>query len=156
MYQISIITVGSLKESYWREAEKEYLKRLTPYAKVAIHELKEEAFKNANDKNRVLIAEAERIVKKIPKDATIILLDIEGTTKTSEAFAHMLHSEGGRGEHIVCIIGGPLGIHESIKSKARYSLSLSRLTFTHQIARILLLEQLYRALTILAEKSYHY
>ena len=156
MYYITIVAVGSLKESYWRDAAQEYLKRLKPYAKLTIKELKEEAFKDENNKERVVSAEGKKILAALPNDATCILLDIDAKQMTSERFAVVLQEMGERGDHLVFIIGGPLGVSDEVRKKVRLVVSLSQLTFTHQIARILLLEQLYRAATIIHRKTYHY
>ncbi|MBI2484032.1 23S rRNA (pseudouridine(1915)-N(3))-methyltransferase RlmH [Candidatus Uhrbacteria bacterium] len=156
MLRITIVAVGSLKEPYWRDAVKEYLKRLTPYVKLTIKEVKEEAFKSEKDKKRVLAVESKKIFSAIPEDAACVLLDTAAKQLTSEQFAAALHEMGGRGNHLVFIIGGPLGVSDTIRQHAALLLSFSRLTFTHQIARILLLEQLYRAVTIIHRKIYHY
>lgn len=156
MFRITVVAVGSLKESYWRDAVQEYVKRLKPYAKLTIKELKEEAFKDENDKKRVLAMEGAKILATIPHDTACILLDTDGKQMTSEELASSIREMGERGNHLCFIIGGPLGISDEVRKKARLSLSFSRLTFTHQIARILLLEQLYRAVTIIRRKTYHY
>jgi len=134
----------------------EYAKRLKPYAKLSIKELKEEAFKDEKDKKRVLAVEGKKILEAIPNDVAYILLDIDAKQMTSKEFAVALQEMGERGNHLYFIIGGPLGVSDEVRQKAYVSLSFSRLTFTHQIARILLLEQLYRAVTIIQRKIYHY
>ncbi len=156
MFRITIVAVGSLKESYWRDAVQEYLKRLKPYAKLSIKELKEEAFKDEKDKKRVLNVEGRKILAATPYDATSILLDIDAKQISSEELAKKVQEMGERGTHLCFIVGGPLGVSDEVRKKARLLVSLSRLTFTHQIARILLLEQLYRAATIIHRKTYHY
>ncbi|MBI4242540.1 MAG: 23S rRNA (pseudouridine(1915)-N(3))-methyltransferase RlmH [Planctomycetes bacterium] len=156
MFRITIVAVGSLKESYWRDAAQEYLKRLKPYAKFTIKELKEEAFKDEKDKKRVFAQEAVRIIASLPIDATYILLDLDAKQISSEEFAKNIQAMGERGSHLCFIIGGPLGVSDEVRQKADFLMTLSQLTFTHQIARILLLEQLYRAVTIIQRKTYHY
>ncbi len=156
MYILSIITVGSLKERYWKDAEHEYLKRLTPYAKVDIVSLKETAFSRVSEKEKVVSLEGEHILKKIPKDVYCLILDRVGTHMSSEAFAECLKDEGERGQKIVFIIGGPLGISEEVRNRANKRISLSHLTFPHQLASIVLIEQIYRAMTIVHNKQYHY
>lgn len=156
MFRITIVAIGSLKESYWRDAAQEYIKRLKPYAKITIKELKEESFKDESDKNRVLSMEGAKILAAIPHDAACILLDIDAKQMASEEFAKTIQKMGERGDHLCFIIGGPLGVSDVVRQKSVLRLSLSRLTFTHQIARILLLEQLYRAVTIIQHKQYHY
>ncbi|MBI4250300.1 23S rRNA (pseudouridine(1915)-N(3))-methyltransferase RlmH [Candidatus Uhrbacteria bacterium] len=156
MYRITIIAVGSLKESYWREAEKEYRKRLASDAKIVIKELREVPFRSAADKERILAREADTIMKSIPKDSSVIVLDIAGKAMSSEEFARTIDKRANSGEHLCFVIGGPLGLSEQIRREAALDLSLSSLTFTHQIARVLLFEQLYRALTIIKGRPYHY
>lgn len=156
MFRITIVAIGSLKESYWKDAVQEYMKRLRPYAKLTFKEIKEVAFHNVHDKKRILSIEAERIEKLVPKDSILILLDREGRELPSEKLSEFLQQEGGRGEHLCFVIGGPLGVSDTVRKKSVLRLSLSRLTFTHQIVRILLLEQLYRAMTIIHQKMYHY
>lgn len=156
MYTVSIITVGSLKEQYWKDAEHEYIKRFTPYANIDVCSMKEYAFRAVSEKETVLIHEGELILKKIPKDAYCILLDRTGVEVSSESFAECLKHEGERGRRIVCIIGGPLGISEAVRKRAHKVFSFSHLTLPHQLARIVLIEQIYRAMTIIHGKQYHY
>lgn len=156
MYKITIIAVGELNESYWKDAQKEYLKRMVPYAKIDIKELQDESSRNVSDRARILQKEGERIVKAIPKNSPVLVLDIHGRKTGSEEFARMLENKGGNGEHLCFIIGGPLGLSDESLAKASASVSLSFLTFTHQLARIVVLEQIYRAMTILHGKHYHY
>lgn len=156
MYRITIVAAGSLKESYWRDAAQEYIKRLKPYAKLAIKELKKETFKDENDKKRIISMECAKILATIPRNTACMLLDIDGKQMSSEEFSQTIQEMGERGDHLCFIIGGPLGVSDEVRKMARLSLSFSQLTFTHQIARVLLLEQLYRACTIMHNKIYHY
>lgn len=156
MFRITIVAIGSLKESYWKDAVQEYMKRLRPYAKLTFKEIKEVAFKNVKDKKRVLSVEGTKILEAIPNDAACILLDIDTRQMASEEFAKAIQKMGERGEHLCFIVGGPLGVSNEVRERIRLCLSFSRLTFTHQLARILLLEQLYRACTIMHNKIYHY
>ncbi|MBT4153719.1 MAG: 23S rRNA (pseudouridine(1915)-N(3))-methyltransferase RlmH [Candidatus Magasanikbacteria bacterium] len=155
MYKITIIAVGKIKDAYWKDAENEYLKRLQQYAKMEIIELKEEAFTSTNERAAIQKKEAALIEKHIPQGARVIALSEDGKTYDSIAFAQTLDQLGQRGDHIVFIIGGPLGVFPELK-KRDLSISLSQLTFPHQMVRPMLAEQIYRACTILKKKQYHY
>jgi len=156
MYQITIVAIGALKETFWKEAAAEYAKRLSPFAKVKIVEAGEAPFKSAGEAPAVVRVEAEALRKKIPADGFSIALVKEGRPFSSEEFAELLKREGEGGRELVFIIGGPLGLDPDLAGKSHLKLSLSQLTFTHGEARAVLLEQLYRAMTILARKTYHY
>lgn len=151
---LHLICLGKLKEAYWREAEAEYLKRLSPYYKIIIHELKEEGFSEKDSKEKTKDKEAEKIIavlEKIKSD-NIIILDEHGKQSSSVEFSEVLSPLADP----VFIIGGPLGLGEKILNEGKYKLSLSKLTFTHQMARVFLLEQIYRATMIKIGKKYHY
>jgi 23S rRNA (pseudouridine1915-N3)-methyltransferase len=152
---ITIITLGKLKESYWREAEGEYLKRLTPYAKINIVELREEPFDEKSPPEKIKAREAEKIIAILEKNknAHIIALDETGKEFSSKKFSSELEKTTG---NIIFILGGPLGLHSSIKDAAHAVISLSQMTFTHQMARVILLEQIYRAMMIKTGRRYHY
>ncbi len=156
MLNIKIIALGKLKESYWKEAETEYLKRLHPYAKVEIIELPEEPFRDTDDREKIKKIEAEKIKKHLKEGAVVFALHEKGKEFTSPNFAKFLEDNSTRGETIIFVIGGPLGLHESILNLATQQVSLSEFTFPHQMVRTILLEQLYRATTILKERKYHY
>lgn len=153
---IKIIVLGKFKETHWKEAEAEYLKRLKPYAKIEIIELKEESFRDGDDHMSIKHKEAERVLKQLDKGTTVIALSEDGATYDSPAFAAFLEKQTVHGEHLTFVIGGPLGLHDSIKKAAHHTLSLSSLTFPHQMVRVILAEQLYRAVTIQKGKQYHY
>lgn len=156
MYQIKIITIGKLKEQQWKSACDEYLKRMRPFARVECVEVKEEPFLKQSEKKRVLDQESKRIAEHIPRDSFVIALDREGVQYPSERFAKAIRQIGEVGELIVFVIGGPLGLSSDVCEKAHLRLSLSQLTLPHQLARVVLMEQLYRAMTILHGKQYHY
>lgn len=156
MLNLHIITTGKLKESYWAAAEAEYLKRLRPYAKITWNELPEVAFRDVADREKIKAQEAQKIAKILPAGATVIALHETGREFTSIKFAEFLQTLCTRGETVAFVVGGPLGLHESILQLAHYQLSLSTLTFPHQMVRSILLEQIYRAVTILQGKQYHY
>lgn len=156
MHSITIISVGSLKEKYWKDAEQEYTKRLSQWASIAVKEIKEIPFAGVGAKAEVLKKEAALILKQIPRDSILIALDVQGKGYSSETFAGLLESKLDTGTPLTFVIGGPLGISDEITSRADIVWSLSPLTVTHQIARVLVHEQLYRALCIMKKKTYHY
>lgn len=158
MIHITIICLGKLKEKYWQQAEDEYLKRLSTFAKVEIKELKEEALAN-NEPMVIKNKEAEKIKKALvgKADGFIIILDEHGESFSSLSWAEKIQNlNNSQNNDFVFIIGGPLGLDESILKIADLKLSLSAMTFTHQMARIFLLEQFYRAMMIKANRKYHY
>lgn len=158
MLSITIIVLGKLKESYWREAEKEYLKRLSGFANVTIRELKEVPFDEKADPETVKKKEAEKIMAELDKleDAIVFALDEHGKNMNSVSLAENIAKWQHSSSHFVFVLGGPLGIHASILADADRILSLSPLTFTHQMARVILLEQLYRTAMINQGRRYHY
>lgn len=159
MLHIHLITLGKLKETYWREAEAEYLKRLKPYAKLIIHELREESFSDKDKPAVIKEREAKKIATEIEKirDSHIIVLDEDGKQFSSvELTKHINTTTLQQHNTVTFIIGGPLGLQDSIRKRANLVLSLSKFTFTHQMARIFLLEQIYRAMMIARGRSYHY
>ncbi len=158
MFNIHIITLGKLKESYWENAESEYLKRLKPYAKIKITELKEEPFKPSDPTEKIKAKEAQKIKFSISnlQSSIIIALHEKGKTHTSPELAKFLQTQSQSGQQITFIIGGPKGLHKSILDLATHQLSLSSLTFPHQMVRTILLEQIYRSVTITKGKTYHY
>jgi len=156
MYRLTVVAVGSLKESFWKDAISEYAKRLSPSAKTRVIEVAETPFKSAGEAPAVLRAEAETLKKKLPDGAYVIALDKGGMKPSSEEFAGWISREGEGGRELVFVIGGPLGLDPGFVRACHASLSLSGLTFTHGEARAVLFEQLYRAMTILGGKTYHY
>lgn len=156
MMKITLICVGKLKESYWQSAENEYLKRLGMFAKIEIKEIREESFSVSTDKEKIKKNEAQKIIATIPKDAKIIVLDEIGKEMSSKTFAKQIGDYKNIGESICLIIGGPLGLDDDLRNSAHDVISLSRLTFTHQMARVFILEQLYRAFMISNGRNYHY
>ncbi len=155
MMNIKIVALGKLKESYWKNAEAEYFKRLSPYAKIEITELKEEAFKSEKEREEVQKKEAEKILKHIDTDDIVIALHEHGKEMRSTDLAKTLEQKSQQGNRLTFIIGGPLGLHETVLQKANLQLSLSQLTFPHQMVRTILLEQLYRSVMI-GKGKYHY
>ncbi len=157
--KITIISVGKLKEKYWTGAIEEYSKRLTRYCSLGIVEVADEKCPdNAGPEDRKIILkkEAERIEAKIPADAFVVTMEIGGREFDSEGFAHWLDKLPHQGySHLALIIGGSLGLGEEITRRSQLALSFSRLTFPHQMVRVILLEQIYRAYRIIRNEPYH-
>ncbi|MFC7440141.1 23S rRNA (pseudouridine(1915)-N(3))-methyltransferase RlmH [Laceyella putida] len=157
--RIQIITVGKLKEKYLKQACEEYLKRLTPYAKVEVVEVNEEKGQDpVHDAEVALIKqkEGERILKALSPDAFAIALAIEGKSLSSPAFAKRLEQLGTYGQsQVAFVIGGSYGIAPEVLKRADLLLSFSAMTFPHQLIRVFLLEQIYRAFKIIRGETYH-
>ena len=153
MITADIITVGKLKNLYWRDAFFEYTKRITPYAKIEVIEIPSSPFRTETDKKKTKKEEGERIRHALrgKEKNYIFLLDEKGKEFNSEKFADMI----GGGEHFTFVVGGALGFEDALKKEFSV-LSLSRFTLPHELARVVLVEQLYRAATILKGKRYHY
>lgn len=158
MLTIHIILLGKLKESYWREAESEYLKRLSTSVKIVIHELKEITFTDKDPRDSVKQKEAEKIREELGKikNPFIIALDETGKQFSSLQLSQKLEQWTQTHSEFVFILGGPLGLDDSVRRLAHHVFSLSLLTFTHQMARIILLEQIYRSTMIQEGRKYHY
>ncbi|MFA7277591.1 MAG: 23S rRNA (pseudouridine(1915)-N(3))-methyltransferase RlmH [Candidatus Gracilibacteria bacterium] len=156
---IRIIMLGKLKESFWVEAEKEYLKRLSAFSKIEIVELREEAFSEKDSAENVKKKESEKILKLISSDDFVVALDEHGKQYSSVGFSSELMKwleQGASRGTLTFAIGGPLGLDESVLRRANAKLSFSQMTFTHQMVRIFLLEQIYRGYMISAGRKYHY
>ena len=149
---IKIITVGYLKEQYLKDAINEYLKRLRKYTNIDIIEVKDEGLV---EKEKTLKLEEEKILKYIQDKDYIITLEIEGKELDSIEFANKIDKIHQEYSNITFIIGGSYGLSNTIKQKSNYHLSFSKLTFPHQLFRVLLLEQLYRSYKINNHESYH-
>lgn len=157
--KITLITVGRIKESFYREAVSEYRKRLSRYCSLEIREVEDERTPEGisdTEKEHILKKEGERIAKLLPENAYLVTLEIEGKSYTSETFAREIEGLRLRGQsHIVFVIGGSLGLHNAIKKRADLAVSFSKMTFPHQLMRVVLLEQLYRAFRIIHGEPYH-
>lgn len=149
---IKIITVGNIKEKYLQEAIKEYVKRIQKYTKIEIIEVKEEGI---IEKDKALKIEAERIETKLNNKDYIVTLEIEGIEMTSTEFAEKINNIWLETSNVTFIIGSSYGLSNSIKEKAKWHLSFSKMTFPHQLFRVLLLEQIYRSYKINNNESYH-
>ncbi|MGI6778231.1 MAG: 23S rRNA (pseudouridine(1915)-N(3))-methyltransferase RlmH [Acetivibrionales bacterium] len=157
--KITIVAVGKLKEKYLKDGISEYSKRLSRFCSLEIIEVADEKAPenlSAAEEANVKAAEAERILKRIKEGSLVIALDVKGSSFDSEAFAAKFQSffiSGG--SHITFIIGGSLGLDEELLKKARLRFSLSSLTFPHQLTRLILMEQIYRAFKIINGETYH-
>ncbi len=157
--KIEIICVGKLKETFYRTAVSEYLKRLSAFVKVEIIETMEISIPDkASDKECAILLnkEGDVLLNKIKKDTWCIVLDVKGKSMDSVDFSRALNECMISGQsHFTFIIGGSLGISQAVKNRAQLLLSLSDMTFTHQMTRIILLEQIYRAFCIINNRTYH-
>ena len=155
MFKIKIIALGKFKEKAYRELEAEFLKRLSPFAKIKIIELPEIGYGKNQDLEKIKEQEAQKIIKQLPDGGIVILLEEKGTLRNSKDFAVFLERVGGLGKELVFVIGSGIGLHESLHQYSNYSISLSPLTFPHNMARVVLEEQIYRACMILSGREYH-
>jgi len=159
MINLNIICVGRLKEQYLRDASAEYIKRMQTLCKLTVTEIPAEKLaENPSQKeiDRALEAEGKKIIEKIPKGAAVFAMCIEGKQRSSEELSRELDDLALTGmSNAVFIIGGSLGLSGEVKAKSKHRLSMSKMTFPHQLARIMLLEQLYRACQISLGTRYH-
>ncbi|MDQ0176272.1 23S rRNA (pseudouridine(1915)-N(3))-methyltransferase RlmH [Bacillus chungangensis] len=156
---ITIIAVGKLKEKYLKQGIDEYVKRLSAYAKIQIIEIPDEKAPEELSETEMRLVkqkEGQRIIAKIPTDAHVIALAIEGKMKTSEQLAADLERLMTYGKSkIALVIGGSLGLSEDVLARANEQLSFSKMTFPHQLMRLVLVEQVYRAFRIMRGEPYH-
>ena len=158
MLNIRIICVGKFKEKYWEAASAEYMKRLGAYCSISVTEVKEEklpAHASRADEENVITKEGKSILDRIGPGDYVIALDIGGRELSSEALAAKIAEISFTSSMIDFIIGGSLGLSREVKSRAALKLSFGRITLPHQLARIVLLEQIYRAFKINAGETYH-
>ena len=159
MQKVTVLCVGKLKEKFYADAAAEYAKRLSRYCKLDIVELPEERLPDSPSPAQIdaaLAREAEAIRAKLPPSASLIALCVEGRMRSSEELARLMTTWANRGEkQLVFLIGGSFGLHPSIKAEARLRLSMSPMTFPHHLARVMVLEQIYRAYQINAGTKYH-
>lgn len=157
--RLDLLCVGSVKEEFYRQAVAEYCKRLSRFGRLNIYEAKDErTAEHASEKEirMVLKTEASRLEKFLVPGAYLIVLAIEGTALTSESFSKKLSDlETGGKSHLQFVIGGSLGIDEELKKRADFTLSFSKMTLPHQLMRVVLLEQIYRAYKIKNNEPYH-
>ena len=158
--KITIAAVGKLKEAYLREGVAEFQKRIAPFAQLHIIEVNEEKCRehpSEAEQREHLEKEGERLLERVPKDALPIVLDVHGEVVSSEELSRRIDEYALRGtSHIAFLIGGAFGLGENVRRRAKWRWSFSKLTFTHQMARLLLVEQLYRAFKISRHEKYHW
>lgn len=158
MAQITVISVGTLKEGYLKDAIAEYKKRLSQYARVDEVNLKEETIRNEDDGSeirRALDNEGAKIIASLPKDSFNVAMCVEGKQYDSVELARLIGDASDAKGRIALIIGSSHGLSENVKRACDARISLSKLTFPHQLMRVILMEALYRSFTILAGKKYH-
>ena len=157
--KITLITVGKIKEKYLKDAIAEYSKRLSRYCKLEIVEVADEKTPDnasATVEDAIRDKEGERILKYIKEDVYVITLEIAGKMLTSEEMAEKIEKLGVQGtSHIIFIIGGSIGLGREILKRSDYALSFSKMTFPHQLMRVILLEQIYRSYRIMNHEPYH-
>ena len=150
--KITLVTVGKIKEKYLEAAIAEYSKRLGRYCRLEIVQVADEKTPEAQIRDK----EGERILAHIKEDAYVIALAIDGKQRSSEEMAAWMEDLGVRGEsHLQFIIGGSLGLSQAVLNRADTKISFSRLTFPHQLMRVILLEQIYRSFRIIKGEPYH-
>ena len=159
MLSVHLICVGKLKEKFYLEAAAEYQKRLSAYCRLTLVELPEEKLPQNPTQGQIdqaLFKEAQAIRAKLPPSASVVALCVEGKERSSEDFAKLLSTwEHSSAKHLVFVIGGSYGLDPALKAEAWVRLSMSPMTFPHRLARVMLLEQLYRAFKIQEGSSYH-
>ena len=156
---ITVITVGKIKEKYLKDAIAEYSKRLSRYCKLEILEVADEKTPDGASEiveENIREKEGERILKLIKEDAYVITLEISGKMLTSEELADRIETLGIQGKsHLVFVIGGSIGLGREVLRRSDYALSFSKMTFPHQLMRVILLEQIYRSYRIINGEPYH-
>ena len=157
--KITLLTVGKIKEKFYQDAISEYSKRLSRYCKLNIIEVPDEKTPDKASETveeQIKEKEGQRILAKLSEDAYTIVLAIDGKSLDSVELAEKIQTLGVNGtSHIQLIIGGSLGLHDSVLKKADFKLSFSRMTFPHQLMRVILLEQIYRSYRIISGEPYH-
>lgn len=158
--RITILAVGKIKEKYLRDGIAEFVKRLGPFCRLEIKELDEERMPDdpsAAQKEQALAREGERLLKQIPQGSRVFVLDVIGKQQSSEELAETFSSLAVDGDSsLTFIIGGAFGLSEDVRKAAHVRISFSKMTFTHQMIRLLLVEQIYRAFKIWRGEPYHW
>ena len=159
MLSVHLICVGKLKEQFYLEACAEYMKRLSPYCKLTLTELPEVKLPQNPSLGEIAAAldkEGDAIRAKIPPNSSVVALCVEGKMRSSEELDSLVRTwEQNAAKHLVFVIGGSYGLHPSVKAEAWVQLSMSPMTFPHHLARVMVLEQIYRAFKINEGSSYH-
>lgn len=157
--KITLLTVGKIKETYLKSAIEEYRKRLSKYCKLEIIEVADEKTPDQASEtveNSIREKEGERLLKHIRDDAFVITLEIQGSQLTSEELSGKMEKLAVSGtSHIIFVIGGSIGLGREVMKRSDYALSFSRMTFPHQLMRVILLEQIYRSYRIIQGEPYH-
>ena len=154
--RIKIIALGKIKEKFLKDGIDEFLKRLTPYASVEIVEIQPVEIRDENLTEKALLQEGEKILSLIKNDSFVITLEIAGKQLSSEEFAQKINGISTSGvSELVFVIGSSCGLAATVSERANFKLSMSKMTFLHQFARLLLVEQIYRAFKILKNETYH-
>lgn len=156
MIKIKLVAVGTIKEKFLKDGIAEYLKRLSRFAKVEIVEVEESKIQNKSE-DTIKKEEGERLLKRLGKDDFVVLLDLKGSFYSSEELATQIDTLISKGvSPISFVVGGTLGLSEEVRQRANVKLSISKMTFTHQMCRMILLEQIYRAFKIINHEDYHH
>lgn len=159
MLSVYLICVGKLKEKFYLEASAEYIKRLSAYCKLTLLELPEEKLPAAPSQAQIdaaLEKEGQMIRSKLPANTSLVCMCVEGKLKSSQELASLVRDwEQNSAKHLAFVIGGSYGLSEGLKSQAWLKLSMSPMTFPHHLARVMVLEQIYRAFKINEGSSYH-
>lgn len=154
--KIKIIALGKIKEKFLKDGIEEFLKRLTPYATVSILELQPIEIKDENLIEKILEEEGEKILSNIKPLDYVITMEIQGKQLSSEDFANKITELTNDGiQEIVFVIGSSCGIGKNVSNRANFKMSMSKMTFLHQFARLILVEQIYRAFKIIKGETYH-
>lgn len=157
--KVTILTVGKIKEKFYTDAINEYVKRLSRYCRLEIVQVADEKTSENSTENEMDIIkqkEGDRLLKYISDDAYVITLEIEGKMLDSVELADKINKLGVAGtSHIIFVIGGSLGLHKMVSQRADFKLSFSKMTFPHQLMRVILLEQIYRSYRIINKQPYH-
>ena len=158
--KITIVCAGKIKEKYLESGIAEFKKRLTPFTKLEIIEISEEKMKDnpsEAEKQRTLTLEGERLLRQVPEDSYLFVLDVYGKERSSEELAARIDELALAGKsNLTFLIGGAFGLSEEVRQASNERLSFSRMTFTHQMVRLLLVEQIYRAFKINRGEKYHW
>lgn len=158
MLTIKLVVVGKLKEKFHKDEINEYLKRLSRYSKVNIIEVEEEKIKDNSslkENEIILTKEGNNVLKQIKENEFVFLLDLHGKEISSEEFAAKINKLSLDYSTVTFVIGGSLGVSEDLRKRSNFKLKLSPMTFTHQMTRIIILEQIYRAFKINNNEVYH-
>ena len=159
MYAVTLLCVGKMKEKHYVSAFEEYRKRLGAFCRFTLAEIPEQRLSDRPSEKEIdaaLLKEGEELLRRIPKGSAVITLCVEGKGMTSPALAEYLNRLTVSGvSHICFIVGGSFGLHDSVKQRSELRLSMSAMTFPHHLARVMLMEQIYRAFTIQNGSQYH-